>query len=109
MKFVAALLLSAMIAAVPAAAQDKAAPAAAAEPAKAVPSTMSTTIGELLDNPATKAIVEKHLPGFSSHPQIDMARSLSLKAVQAYAPQITDDILAKIEAELAALGTAQSG
>jgi hypothetical protein len=107
MKFAAALLLSAMITAVPAAAQDKPAPAAA-EPAKPALSTMSTPIGDLLDNPATKAILEKHLPGFSAHPQIDMARSISLKAVQGFAPQITDEILAKIDADFAALGTAST-
>jgi hypothetical protein len=107
MKFAAALLLSAMITAVPAAAQDQSAPAAA-EPAKPALSNMSTPIGDLLDNPATKAILEKHLPGFSAHPQIDMARGISLKAVQGFAPQITDEILAKIDADFAALGTAQA-
>jgi hypothetical protein len=105
MKFAAVLLLGAMITAAPAVAQDKPAPAAA-EPAKPAPSTISTPIGELLDNPATKAVVEKHLPGFSAHPQIDMARGISLKAVQGFAPQITDEILAKIDADFAALGSA---
>jgi len=63
-----------------------------------------TPIAELLANPAAKAIVEKHLPGFSSHPSIGMAGRLTLKGVQQYAQgQITDDHLKMIAQELAAL------
>ena len=78
-------------------AQAPAAPAAA--PAY---STSETSIGDLLDNPATKAVVDKHLPGFAGNPQIDMARGMTLKQIQQFAGDaITDDALVKIDADLA--------
>ena len=100
---IAALFLGAAIFSTPVQAEDKAA-VPTAEAAKPAFSTASTTVGDILDNAETKAIVEKHLPGFSSHPQIEMARGFSLKAVQGFAPdQITDEALAKIDADFAAL------
>ena len=35
--------------------------------------------------------------------QVDMARGMTLKAIQAYAPEITDAMLAAIDADLAKL------
>jgi hypothetical protein len=100
---ITALLLGAAMIVSPAQAEDKAA-APAAEAAKPAFTTANTPVGDLLDNADAKAIVEKHLPGFSSHPQIEMARGLSLKTVQGFAPdQITDEALAKIDADFAAL------
>jgi hypothetical protein len=76
--------------------------------AQAVLSTSETNIGDLLDNPATKAIIEAHLPGFSANPQVEMARGMTLKVVQQFAPdQITDERLAKIDADLAKLSAAK--
>lgn len=67
-------------------------------------STADTDIGTLLDDPAARAVVDKHLPGFSSRDQIDMARSMSLKSIQQYDPDnITDKALAAIDADLAKL------
>ena len=67
-------------------------------------STSDTLIGDLLDNPMTRAILDKYLPGFSKAEQIDAARGMTLKAVQPFSPDtITDDTLAKIDAELAKL------
>jgi hypothetical protein len=100
----AALALAATIFASSAQAEDKAAAPMTAEAAKPAFSTATTTIGDILDNAEAKAIVEKHLPGFSSHPQIDQARGFSLKVVQGFAPdQITDELLAKIDADFAAM------
>ena len=77
------------------------APAAAPTPAYTV---ADTDIGTLLDDPAAKAILDKNIPGFSANPQIDMARSMTLKAVQAYAAdKLTDEALAKVDADLAKL------
>ena len=46
----------------------------------------------------------RHGPGFSTGDQIDMARSLTLKAIQQYAPdRFTDQALAQIDADLAKL------
>jgi len=70
--------------------------------------TEETTIGELLDNPATKAVVAKYLPDVVSSDQIDMARGMTLRGIQQYSPDIiTDDILTKIDADLAKLEPAK--
>jgi para-nitrobenzyl esterase len=93
----AALVLSAPI--VSAVAQLPTAPASAQHY-----STSTTDIGTLIDDPAAHAIVDGHLPGVLSGDQIDMARSMTLEAVQQFAPdQITDKALADIDAELAKL------
>ena len=74
-------------------------------PASAQYYTTSTTdIGTLIDDPAAHAIVDRHLPGVLSGDQIDMVRSMTLKAIQQFAPdRITDQALADIDAELAKL------
>jgi type IV secretory pathway VirJ component len=81
-------------------------PAPAAPPATAAPATRMTTadtsIGDLLDNAAARAVLDKHAPGFTKNEQIDMARGMTLKAIQQYAPdQFSDAVLAKIDADLA--------
>lgn len=64
--------------------------------------TADTDLGTLLDNPATKAVLQKYLPQMVSSPQIDMARSMTLKQLQAYAgDQLPDETLAKIDADFA--------
>lgn len=79
----------------------------AAEPAATAPapitySTAQTDIGTLLDNPATKAVLEKHVPQLLANEQIAMARVMTLKQVQSYASDlVTDEVLAKIDADLA--------
>jgi len=66
--------------------------------------TEETVIGDLIDNPQTRAILDKHLPGLSTSDQIDMARGMTLKSIQAFAPDtVTDDALAKVDADLAKL------
>lgn len=78
--------------------------AEAAAPAAVSYSTTDSDIGTLLDNPATKAILEKHVPGMTTDPQTAMARPMTLKQVQAFAPaQLSDETLAKIDVDLAAL------
>ncbi|MFM5907472.1 MAG: hypothetical protein ACKOPO_07795 [Novosphingobium sp.] len=66
--------------------------------------TTDTTIGTLLDDPASKAVVEKVMPGFSANPQVEMARAMTFKQIQGFAPDmIKDELLAKLDAELAKL------
>lgn len=98
---IAAALASSAIAA-PAFAAD---PAPAAAPAaKTKYSTGETPIGTLLEDPAAKAIVDKHMPGFSGNPQIAMASSMTLEQVQGFAPdQIKAETVAAINADLAKL------
>jgi len=96
---IALALLVACAPAIPANAAD--APAAAA----AGFSTQSSTIGDLIDNPQTHAILDKHLPGFASNPQIDMAKGMTLRQIQSFAAdKLTDEVLAKIDADLAKVG-----
>ncbi|MDE2436401.1 MAG: hypothetical protein KGM49_09085 [Sphingomonadales bacterium] len=88
---------------VPAAAADT---ANVAKPTAVAPkfSTAGTDIGTLLDNPEAKAIVEKHIPGLTTNDQIEMARPMTLKAIQQYAPeQVTDERLAAIDVDLSKL------
>lgn len=65
-------------------------------------STAETPIGELLANPAARAIIAKHAPRITSSSQIDAVAPMPLKALQGYAPQeLSDEVLAKIDVELA--------
>ncbi len=67
-------------------------------------STASTDIGTLLDNAATKAVLDKHIPGFAENPQIGMARAMTLRQIQSFASDmLTDEALDKIDADLAAI------
>ncbi len=76
----------------------------AAAPAKAKYNTTDTDLGTMLDDPAAKAIIEKHIPGMTTDEQIEMARGMTLKAVQQFSPDdVTDARLAAIDADLAAL------
>lgn len=78
-------------------------PAAASAPAASF-STSTSSIGTLLDNTATKAILAKYLPDLVSNPQIEMARGMTLKQIQSYsADTVTDEVLAKIDVDLAKL------
>ncbi|HWW20173.1 MAG TPA: hypothetical protein VNZ06_05160 [Steroidobacteraceae bacterium] len=96
--FIVATLLAAPLCFGAALAQTSA-PAAAAHY-----TTAGTNIGTLLDDPDARAVIDKHIPGFSSQAQIDMARSLTLKGIQQYAPdKYTDQVLADIDADLAKL------
>ena len=61
-----------------------------------------TKFGELLDNPAAKAVLLKHLPEMASAgPMLNMARGMTLKAVAGF-PQakISPDKLQAIVTDL---------
>lgn len=74
-------------------------PSFAAEPTY---SSAETDIGTLMDNPETKAVLEKHIPDMVSNAQFEMARPMTLKAIQSYAGDaLSDEKLAAIDAELA--------
>ena len=67
-------------------------------------SSSATEIGTILDDPAAKAVLVKHIPEMATNDQIEMARAMTLKDIQQYAPdQITDKLLAAIDADLAKL------
>ena len=79
-----------------------AAPPLTSTAAKPYYTVAGSSIGALLDNPATKAVLEKVIPTVIDNPQITMARPLTLKQLQKFANgKITDADLAKIDAEIA--------
>ncbi|WP_423605622.1 hypothetical protein [Sphingomonas sp. MS122] len=86
-------------------AQTAPAPAAPAEAAKPPAKfTLDTPIGELLANEQAKAVLDKDLPGLTQLPQLEMIKGLSLKQLQPYSDgKLTDELLAKTEADLAAI------
>jgi hypothetical protein len=45
--------------------------------------TLDTTLGELLDNPQAKAVIDQHLPGVSANPLVAMARGMTLNVLLA--------------------------
>jgi len=68
--------------------------------------TEDTDIGSLLDDPAAAAIIDKHMPGFSTNPETELARGMTLKQIQPYAADtITDELLKSMDADFAALAT----
>jgi hypothetical protein len=67
--------------------------------------SIENKLGDLLDNDTTKAILEKHMPGISTHPQIGMGRGFPLSVVANFSGGlITKELLEKVNADLAALG-----
>jgi para-nitrobenzyl esterase len=70
-------------------------------PAAGKMNTSTTTLGELLDNPASKAVLVKYAPVLTQGGQVDQARPMTLKALQQYMPDLSDDTLGKIDADLA--------
>ncbi len=104
-RFLSALVALAAAASLsaPAFAETAAGASAPAAAAHAPRSTEATALGELLDDAAARAVLMKHIPAMISNPQIDMARSMTLKSIQPYSAELTDAILAAIDAELAAL------
>lgn len=60
--------------------------------------TLDTTLGELLDNPQAKAVLDQQLPGVSTHPMVGIARGMSLNMILSM-PQATQFGLTKDKAE----------
>jgi len=60
--------------------------------------TLDTTLGELLDDPQAKAVLDKQFPGISTNPMMAMARGMSLNALLAM-PQASQLGLTKAKAE----------
>ena len=63
--------------------------------------TGDSTISDILANEKAKAVVEKYVPGFTTHPQLAMVTSMSLKAVALFPEaNISSDKLAAIIEDL---------
>ncbi len=96
----AALGLALAAATAPVAAGAQEAPAAA--PAATL--SIDTPIAALVADARAKAVLDKHLPGIDQHPAFEQFKGMSLKVLAPYSQgMITDDLLAKIGADLAAI------
>ena len=63
--------------------------------------SVESKIGDLLANPGAKAVLDKHLPGFSTNPQMAMAKGMSLKMVAPMSGgKITPALLSAVDADL---------
>ncbi|HSJ77893.1 MAG TPA: hypothetical protein VK913_04070 [Erythrobacter sp.] len=101
MKFIslAALGLAAAALTAPAIAEDS-----AATTATAAAFTVDMPIEALMADERAKAVLKTHLPAIDEHPAYNDYKVMSLKALQPFSQgMITDEMLAKIAAELAAI------
>jgi hypothetical protein len=106
--FTAAMLIAAPALAAgakPAAAPVATAPAAAPAPAIAVAKpSIDMTIEALMADPKAKAVIDANLPGMSSHPMYDSFKGMTLGQLAPMSQgKITDEALAKVSADLAAI------
>ena len=93
-------LVAATLLGAPAFAQAPAAPVAPA----AKFSVQTSTLGQLLADPAAKAILAKDFPEIVNHPQLDQGLDLTLPEVVQYLPDVvTPEKMAAMDAELKAL------
>jgi hypothetical protein len=100
----AALLLSAGAAAAQAPAASTTTTTTTTTTAPAGALTLDTPIEQIVANPAGKAVLEKDLPGLTTHPAYDQFKGMSLKEVEPMSQgALTDDMIAKTGADLAAL------
>ena len=62
-------------------------------------------IRDIIADERARAILDKHLPGASTHPQLSMGLGMSLKEISWYAESgLTQEKLKALVADLAALG-----
>jgi hypothetical protein len=60
--------------------------------------TLDTTLGELIDHPQAKAVLDQYMPGVSTNPMVGMVRGMSLNSILAL-PQAAQMGLTKEKAE----------
>ncbi len=86
-------------------ADDTAAPAASnAQATTHQPYSTNSPLGVLLDDPRAKTVLHQLIPSIVDNEQVDQARGMTLRQLQSYVANVlTDDMLTKIDAELAKL------
>jgi hypothetical protein len=68
------------------------------------PPTITSSIKDLLANPATAAVLEKHLPGVSQHPALPQFQDMTLSQVAPLSGgAVTPAIIEAIDTDLKAL------
>ena len=66
--------------------------------------TVDTPIEALMADERSKAVLETHLPGIGDHPAYEQFKAMSLVQVMPWSQgMITEEVLAKIGADLAAI------
>ena len=62
-----------------------------------------TTVEVLLASPAARAVVDKHVPGFSADPRVQQALKMTLREIAPYAPTVfTEEMLKALDDDLEA-------
>ncbi|MBI1340551.1 hypothetical protein GC169_10150 [bacterium] len=62
------------------------------------------TIGELVKNPETKAVLEKHIAELVANPQLEQGYEMKFADIVSFVPDVlTPEVLKAIDADLAAL------
>jgi hypothetical protein len=80
------------------------APAPATAAPAAAKFNLDTPIEALVADPRAKAVLDADLPGTTTHPAYESFKSMSLRAVQPFSDgKLTDEMLKKVEADLAAI------
>ena len=63
--------------------------------------SIDSTLGDILGDEKGKAVLEKHMPGVSTHPQLAMAKGMTLKQIAGMSQgQITQATLDAINEDL---------
>lgn len=66
--------------------------------------TLDTPVEAIVADSKGKAVLEANLPGVTTHEHYPMFKSMSLKQIAGMAPQqVTPEVLAQVEADLAAI------
>ena len=63
--------------------------------------SIDSTLGDILADEKGKAVLEKHMPGVSTHPQLAMAKGMTVKAIASMSQgQITQATIDAINEDL---------
>jgi len=65
--------------------------------------SVDSLLSDLLRDPASKAVLARHLPTLVSSKEIGLAPQISLRSMQPYLPEMSDEVLQQIDRELATL------
>jgi hypothetical protein len=66
--------------------------------------TLDSKVGEILDDPKAKEVVEKYAPGLANNPMVGMAKGMSLRSIlnmpQAKQAGVTQEQVEKVLSEI---------
>jgi hypothetical protein len=77
--------------------------------AASTPLNLNTSIEAICAVPAGKAVLDRDLPGLTTRPEFPMFKAMTLKQIEPMSKgHITDAILAKVQADLAAVNAGRA-